>query len=335
MMRVGIACLLLGLALPAAAAEPGAFRFSKAIERPSVDQECILAVVLDSDVYAATRRPFRTSASSTRRARKCPSSWRKPPQVERDRCGRPARAASSPCTSRTTASSWSCISTSDARAAEGLSIFTPLRNYERRVRVSGSKDGTAWTPLVGDGLVFDYSRYMDVANREVRLPANDFRQLKIEVAGIGDTKESPFLELTRKYRDGKEAETIEKTVLQRRPFRMDRIELWRQGTVMVSEEDKRADYPVAAFRAEEDAAGKRTIVHVQTHREPLTKFTLGTSSRNFSRAVAIEQPLDAQRAERVGRAGPRHRSRWWISAATTARRWASAFPRSASRSTAS
>jgi hypothetical protein len=177
----------------------------------------------------------------------------------------------------------------DAASADGLSILTPLRDYERRVRVLGSKDGAEWTPLAAGGLVFDYSRYIDLSNCEIRLPKNDFRQLKILLSGIADAKESPFLELTRKYRGGRDAETIEKTVLQRRPFRMDRIELWREIPETIAEYEKKADYPVEEFRTEEDPADKNTIVEIETQREPLTEFTIETASRNFSRSIAIQR----------------------------------------------
>ena len=67
-----------------------------------------------------------------------------------------------------------------------------LTNYERRVRVFGSEDGMDWTPLVADGLVFDYSRYMDISNREIRLPKNNCRQFKISIAGIADARSRRF-----------------------------------------------------------------------------------------------------------------------------------------------
>ncbi len=177
-------------------------------------------------------------------------------------------------------------------AADGLTIYTPLQNFERRVRVFGREEGMGWTPLVADGVVFDYSRYMDLSNREIRLPKNDCRQLKINIAGIADASESPLLELTRKYRGGKEAERTETTVLERRPFRMDRIELWHETDEKFYEYDKKADYPVEQYRVEEDAAEKSTIVYVRTRREPLTGLTLETSDRNFSRSAVVEAPVE-------------------------------------------
>ena len=201
-------------------------------------------------------------------------------------------------------------------AADGLSIFTPLTNYERRVDVYGSDDGVDWTPLVSDRLVFDYSRYMDVSNREVALPKNAYRQLKVSIAGIADAKESPFLDLTRKFRGDSETERTEKTVLERRPFRMNRIELWHDAPEKLSETEKSVDYKVANWRAEEDAKAKTTIVQVSTRREPVSELTLVTSSRNFSRSAVLEIPVKRALA-RSGSTLAAARCRWWTLAATT------------------
>ena len=90
----------------------------------------------------------------------------------------------------------------DAPAAEELTVVTPLKDFERRVRVFGSDNGKDWTPLVTDGLVFDYSRYMNVSNHDIRLPKNRWRQFRVIVDNITDVRQSPFMELTRKTREG-------------------------------------------------------------------------------------------------------------------------------------
>src|SRR5439155_17699554 len=45
------------------------------------------------------------------------------------------------------------------------------------------------------------------------------------------------------------------------------------------------------FAATDDAAKKRTVVTLRTRREPLTRFTLETPSRNFSRKAVVEVPV--------------------------------------------
>ena len=222
----------------------------------------------------------------------------------------------------------------NAPAADGLTILTPLTDFERRVDVYGSDDGVKWTPLATGGLVFDYSRYMNISNREVSLPKNRCRRLKVSVAGIADAKESPFLDLTRKCRNGREVERIEETWLERRPFRMDRIELWRQRQEKLGETERKVAYRVAQGRTEVDRAAKTTTVYVRTRREPLTELTLATSSRNFSRGAWCRRRRRTVFAP-TGWTLPAARRRWSISAAATRRRSVSLSPSGARRNTAS
>ena len=104
---------------------------------------------------------------------------------------------------------------------------------------------------------------MDLSNSEIRLPKNDFRQYKVLIAGVSDETQSPFMELTRRERGGQEAERTERTMLERRPFRMDRIEPWRETSEKLSESEKKVDYPPVEFRVEENPSEKTTIVHIR------------------------------------------------------------------------
>ena len=301
MTRAWVCCLLLGFALPGSAAEPSTFRFSKEIDRGSVQEESILSVILDSDVYAATRLGFPDLRIFDAHDAEVPFLMEKVTEprtrVVRTACGSEAVSL------REQDDSLDVIVRLDARAAtaDGLNIITPLTDFERRVSVFGSNDGMEWTPLVIGGLVFDYSRYMDISNHEIRLPENNYRQFRVSIAGISDARESPFLDLTHTYRDGSEIERIERTVRQRRPFRIDRIEFWHENSEKVFQYDRKVDYDVADFHVEEDAARKQTVIRITTRREPLTEFTLKTSSRNFSRAAEVQTPVThGVRTEWVG-----------------------------------
>jgi hypothetical protein len=291
MIRAIACCLLLGVASLCSAAQPNEFRFRKDIELHDAGAASIAAAVLDRDVYAATRDAYPDLRIFDAKNQETPFVLEKATetltQLIRGDCR--SRVLSL----RELGDGLEVIVglKKDEPSARGLTIVTPLSNYERRVQVFGSQDGKIWRPLVNDGLVFDYSRYMDVNNREIHLPKNDCRQFKVLISAFADTKESPFLDLTRKYSGGVESERIEKTTLERRPFRMDRIDLWTNKEAPLVETDKKVAYPVAMLRVEEKSEDKTTIVHVKTHREPLTEFTLELTSRNFNRAVRIQTPV--------------------------------------------
>jgi hypothetical protein len=290
MIRTIALGLLMGVAAPCMAAQPDDFRFHKDVNRGDGRRETIVAVALDADVYAATRDSFPDVRIFDAAGKETPfvleSATESRTQSVRVAC--PSLAPS--LKERPEGLEIVIPLDKDSPPADGLTIVTPLANFERRVQVFGSQDGTDWKPLVADGLVFDYSRYMDVSNREIRLPKNDCRRLKVLISGVEDTKESPFRELTRKYQGGSESERVERTRLERRPFRIERIELWSEKTETLAQRPKQVEYPVTLAHVEEDAAEKATVVHVTARREPLTELTIETKSRNFSRAVVVQVP---------------------------------------------
>lgn len=287
--------LLLGVSLGlvagpswSAAGEPVHFRFLRAVDRGAAQGEELLAVPLDSDVYAETQADWADLRLWDAAGTETPYLLERVTErlTERVRTACPSTIV----TLREEGMGIAVHARLDekAPAADGISFVTPLTNYERRVRVSGSNDGQAWTTLVEDGLIFDYSRYMDVASRDLALPVNTFREFQIVVEEVTDTKESPLLELTRRLRDGKEEERVERTTVERRPFRIDRLDFWHIARREVQQQAKLVAYPPAAFQSEEDQERRQTVLRVQTRREPLTQFTLLSPSRNFHRRVTAQ-----------------------------------------------
>ncbi len=276
---------------PGLAAE-AEFRFRKEIDRKASPGEELLAAVLDRDVYAATRADYpdlrihddggaevpylleQASQRQTERVREhCPSEV----VSLRDVDGKYLEII---------------VKLSDkAPSAGGLTVVTPLTNYEHRLRVFGLRGDHDWTPLVSEGLIFDYSRYMDVRNGDVHLPANEFRRFKLEIEQVLDQRESPFLELAEKPRDGRKEKRVEVSQIERRPFRIDRIDLWRTVERESALKPRPTGYAVEAFQIEQDAREKVTRINVRSRREPFTGFTLETPSRNFSRSVRVLIPV--------------------------------------------
>ena len=74
-------------------------------------------------------------------------------------------------------------------------------------------------------------------------------------------------------------------------MRIDQLKFWGSVSQKMPARDKRTSYPVTKFRVEEDAKQKSTMIYVNTRKEPLTELAIETSSRNFSRAAAVEVPV--------------------------------------------
>jgi hypothetical protein len=274
-----------------AGAEPG-FRFRKDLDRSSAPGEEMLAVVLDRDVYTATRDGLPDVRILDEAGAEVPYLLE---QATRRLTERVREACASDLVSFREVDGKTLEAVVKLREkapnAGGMTVVTPLTDYEHRVQVFGYRDDGYWSPLVTDGLIFDYSRYMDVRGRDIALPANEFRQFKLVVEQVLDPRESPFMELARGLKGGREEGRLEITRIQRRPFRIDRIDLWRTVERENARQATKATYAALASRVEEDAKEKTTTIDVTSGREPLTRFILETSSRNFSRKVKVRVPV--------------------------------------------
>jgi hypothetical protein len=288
-------CALVGAAAPATAEEGVGYRFCKDVERGPATAEEIIAFTLDSDIYAATRNglPDLRVLDLSKADTPVEAPYQIEPQLER-RAERVRRTLPTKIMDLKENGNNIEIRLSlpeKSPAAEGFSFSTPLKDFERKVQVAGSEDGKNWTPLTGDGVIFDYSRYMDVSNHDVALPTNSFRQFKITVEDVTEERQSPFMELERTMRGGKEQQRVETSGVERRPLRINHIDMIYYVSRELVERAKNANYPVVEFKAKEDAEKKQTIIEVITRREPLTSFTLETPSKNFSRRASVQIPM--------------------------------------------
>jgi hypothetical protein len=277
---------------PAPAGEPLPFHFYKELQREAPADEEIVRVTLDGDVYAATEDRFPDLRVLDPQGAEVPFRLEKATASRSEKVRKPCPSKVLSLQENDDGSIAVTLKLDDlAPAADGLSILTPLADYERHVSVLGSADGSDWKPLVTDGRVFDYSRYMDVSNREVELPKNRHRQFKVVIDDVTDQQQSPLMQLTRELRGDEETRRTESTTVRRRPFRIDRIECWSEDARRQVQGDKKMTYPVVDFQTEEDAKEKSTVIGLRTRREPITSLVLKTASRNFSRQVSVQVPV--------------------------------------------
>jgi hypothetical protein len=283
------ACLLAMMLIPGAVRGQSVLRHYKEIETEPLKREEILAVPLDSDIYAAAGAGLTDLRIIDATAAEVPYLLEKATEKRTLSLRKSAPAKDLSLREQPDGGLEIQFSRDDRfPPAEGIDLVTPLTNYQHRVQVSGSNDGQKWETLVRDAIIFDYSRYLDVSNHSIALPPNRYARFRIGISDVTAQQQSELLELTRRIRAGQEAERSERVIVERRPFRIDRIELWYTVTQQNPAEDQKKAYPVADFQAE--PAQWQTIIHVHTRREPLTGFTVQSSSRNFHRQASVEIP---------------------------------------------
>ncbi len=299
MIRIwGSVIVLTGVCTVASAAEP-TFRYSKPLDLPTLKQEELLAATLDSDVYAATRDGLPDlrvrvvskdntngdSIGSTDVSYLLRRVTVTKPETTRDYWA--ARTRSVQPLSEGGLEIILHLEPEDPQPA-GLRIVTPLQDFEQRVRVFNSTDGENWQPVGEETVIFDYSQYMDVRNDSVSFPPSDRRDFRLVIDDVTQEQESQLMSLTRQLRGGTEIRREERTTINRRPFRIDRVLFWRDVVKDQSTGDRKVGYPVSGFHLENDPVAQRSIITFDSRREPLTSFQLVTDSHNFSRHAVVE-----------------------------------------------
>ena len=217
-----------------------------------------------------------------------------------------------------------------APAAKGLTVFTPEKNFECFVRVLGSSDTSHWTALVDDGLVFDYAQYLDLSNRDIRLPRNTSRQFAIDVVPVTEGDDSLFTDLMRRYSGGGKG---------KKPACARRSLAW---TASSSRASGPRSSPVAIFRPatpppfprEGRPGGRATMVYIRALARAAYGVDAGDPGRQVHPAVRVQKPWPAEGAAN-GSTLPAAGQRGSVSPATTAIAQASPCRSNASRSIAS
>ncbi|MBS0266710.1 MAG: DUF3999 family protein [Planctomycetes bacterium] len=285
-----VALTLLALAGSARADDP-AFQFSKGVRTPALEKDDLVAIPLDSEVFAATQdsladlrllteegqsRAFLVRKRQTTRAQATQTAW-------------PAGALSARPLDGGGLEITIHVDPDDKHPhPHGLQIISPLKNFEQRLRVYTSEDGTEWAQTGEDTVIFDYSRFLDVRSDRIRFPETAQRHFLIVIDDVTAEQQSELLALTRRLRGTEETERQEQVTIDRRPFRIDRIDFWREVTQDRATGDDKRDYPVSRFQVERDAKKQQTIILIDTQRQPLTSLSLETPARNFSRQATLE-----------------------------------------------
>ncbi len=283
----GIACLV---ATTASFAEEPSMRFQKEISSSKKSDESLVAVVLDADVYAATQVGLADLRVQDAEGASLPFFLRKSQDLVSKSVRRKTWTAANPSLKPLENGGLEItleLGEGDAQP-NGLSVVTPLRNFEQRVRVFTSADGKVWDLSGVETVIFDYSRYMDVRSDSVPFAASSRKHIRVVIDDVTSEQESELLELTRRLRGTEESERTERVKIDRRPFRIDRIEFYEETSQQSVKGDRKLTYPIAGFQVAEDHKTHQTIVTIDTRREPLTSFRLDTPSKNFSRGCVIE-----------------------------------------------
>jgi hypothetical protein len=277
-------CNLSGIAV---GAEPQ-FRWTRPIELPAVSEISLFAAPLDSAVYAATRDGLPDLRTQDAGGKPVAMLLRKA-TATKDRTIRktwPATIGAARMQEGGGLSvEWS-LGEKDP-VPQGLRVLTPLRDFEHQVRVEASADGNVWEPIAPATVIFDYSQYVDARNDSVAIEPGERRHFRISVDDVTAEQQSQLLELERHLRGGEEIDRTERTKIDRRPFRINGVQFYRDDVEAQAVGEQTTSYPATNLSVSRDEKKSQTIVTLRTDRQPITKLSLVTPAENFSRAVTL------------------------------------------------
>ena len=173
----------------------------------------------------------------------------------------------------------------DAPFAAGLDIRTPLDNFLRTVRVSGSEDGKFWQ-LLAETDIYDYSRYIDFRRTEIVLPSNVCRHFSVEISNASEERIQPLVRLVQANgQDQSRAFEIVQT-----PFRMSGVTFFRDVPVLANDEPVLREWPPVDQSVSFRSSSKTTEIVLDTRLAPITRLDLETPTRNFNRIATLQIP---------------------------------------------
>lgn len=293
-MRWICCALLTGMMQPViSVAEDPSFRFSRPIEMALPAEEELFALPLDSDIYAATGEEFPDIRVLDADDRLVPFLIRRVTEARTEKI-RKRWTAANPALKPLGDQGMEIrlVLAPEDPIPLGLTFVTPLRDFEQQIQIFSTGEGTE-SLLVDEALIFDYSKLMDIRHTDVSLPSTTAREFRIVIGALTVDQESQLLELTRSLQSDEEDNRTESTTIQRRPFRIERIELWTEQAEKIRQVDIVQPWPVTSVKVTQDAEQKQTLVELQSHREPLTALKINTSSRNFSRVAEVQVERDS------------------------------------------
>ena len=275
---------------PLRAAAPADFAATRPVLSPPLETPGLVEVRLDAPLFALTRPGFPDlrlfDAAGTELPRLIEPLFSTEPRTSRHAVS--ARATSLQELPGNRIEARFQLDT-DSPPPAGLDIRTPLRDFIRTVRISGSDDGQTWLPLVPDAEIFDYSRYMDIRRTEIPLPSNAYRHFSVEIGNASEERAQPLIRLVQQGgRDSSRAFDLLQT-----PFRIDGLSFWRETTALAKDKPVLQDWPHAGIEVSQDAKSKTTEIRIQTGNAPITRLLLETPARNFQRTAEVQAEISA------------------------------------------
>jgi len=176
----------------------------------------------------------------------------------------------------------------------GLTVKTPLRDFERYVQVEVSADGTAWQTVVEQARIFDVSSYADLRMTDIALPPVSQRHIRLTF-NKHDQQTGAVTQVRTSAGAQGEISNIDRSFKEeQRPFRIDKVDGWCEEAYWerdVRPLRTREIRPTRTIPKELDVK-EAIVMGFEAGRVPLESLTLDTPERfvNVTYQLYAEHP---------------------------------------------
>ncbi|QDT31588.1 hypothetical protein [Thalassoglobus polymorphus] len=265
-------------------------QWSREIDTSSLKEEELLAVPLDSDIYQKTQESLDDIAIQDSTGELIPFLIRKQKKESSHKVTKtwPAKNISLKPVKEVGLEIRFELNKDDPQL-DGITILTPLKNFEQSVQVFAIDNSGTETNIVNDAVIFDYSRFMDVRNVRIPIARSPARRFLITIDQPTNQQQSQLFELTKTLRGNEElSQTIRKTI-EERAFRIDGLQLWTDEIKTTYHVIDDHPYQLVETKISQDEETQDSVIDIFTNGEPLTEISIETPSRNFQRSSTLFQ----------------------------------------------
>ena len=165
----------------------------------------------------------------------------------------------------------------------GLTVKTPLRDFERYVQVEVSEDGNAWKTVVEQARIFDVSSFADLRVTDIVLPPVSQHHIRLTF-NKHDQQTSAVTQVRTSADAQGEVSAIDRSFREeQRPFRIDKVDGWceeayweRDVRPLRTREIRVTDAKPSRFK---DDFKDATLMCFEAGRVPLESLALDTPER--------------------------------------------------------
>ena len=192
----------------------------------------------------------------------------------------------------------------------GLTVKTPLRDFERQVQVETSEDGEAWTTVVKTARIFDVTSFADMRVTDIPVPPVTHRHLRLTFNKYDQQADAVTHIRTSADAQG-EISAIERSFREeQRQLRIDKVDGWSEESYWVRDErplhareihNPETQAPSRQRPAKQGLPENDTWLFFKGDRVPLESLTMDSPERILKIPYALFMEIEQAEGENVWR----------------------------------